>query len=73
MLHVWADYFCFAFVLVFGGIGIYTHDFSFIMPCVMGLWAFAMLAAVTKWTVHDTMIAEKSMKHEKDMRRDDCE
>lgn len=76
MIWYWADYFCFAFVLVFSGIGIYTHDLNYIMPAVMGLLAFAMLTSVTKWTQHDSEIAEKTMQHDKDMaamRRDNCE
>lgn len=76
MIWYWADYFCLAFALVYGGIGIYTHDLSYIMPSVMGLWAFAGLAAMTKWTQHDSEIADKTMQHDKDMaaaRRDDYE
>lgn len=76
MIWYWADYFCFAFVLVFGGIGIYTHDLNYIMPAVMGLWAFAGLAAMTKWVHHVSEIADKTMQHDKDMadmRRDDYE
>lgn len=75
MIWYWADYFCFAFVLVFGGIGIYAHDLNCIMAAVLGLWAFAALTAVTKWSQHDSEIAEKSMQHDKDMAamRRDCD
>lgn len=76
MIWYWADYFCFAFVLVFSVIGIYTHDLNYIMPAVLGLWAFAGLAAMTKWAHHDSEIADKTMEHENDVmgtHRDECE
>ena len=52
------------------------RDLNYIMPAVLGLWAFAGLAAMTKWAHHDSEIMDKTMEHENDVmgtHRDECE
>lgn len=72
MIWIWVDYLCLAYVLIFGSIGAYTHDMGYIIASVMGLWAFAAITAMTKWTKHEYEMKEMTMQHEIEMNDIHC-